>query len=85
MAYEDVTDIHEIAASYAQSIVKNHPFIDGNKRTAFFCAYAFLRANGFILEAEHNRNHTDKIEALAQSKMSSSEMAEYLREHTRAV
>ena len=37
---------HELAASYAYAVVKNHPFIDGNKRTGFVLAVAFLERNG---------------------------------------
>ena len=41
----------ELAASYAHGIVKNHPFLDGNKRAGFVAAYTFLGINGFRLEA----------------------------------
>lgn len=44
--------LHELAASLAYGLAKNHPFIDGNKRTAFLCAYAFLGLNGFELDAD---------------------------------
>ena len=43
--------IFELAASYAFGIVKNHPFIDGNKRTGFMAAYTFLGVNGHALIA----------------------------------
>jgi death-on-curing protein len=43
--------IFELAASYAFGIVKNHPFIDGNKRTGFMAAYTFLGVNGRALIA----------------------------------
>lgn len=41
----------ELAACYAHGIVKNHPFLDGNKRAGFVAAYTFLGINGFRLEA----------------------------------
>lgn len=41
----------QIAAAYAKGIVANHPFVDGNKRTAFVVALTFLRLNGFGLIA----------------------------------
>jgi death-on-curing protein len=41
----------QLAASYAHGIVKNHPFLDGNKRAGFVAAYTFLGINGFRLEA----------------------------------
>lgn len=44
-AYGDA-DAYQLAASYAYGIIKNHPFIDGNKRTAFLCCTTFLRVHG---------------------------------------
>jgi len=49
-AYSDA-GLHKLAASYAMGIVKNHPFVDGNKRTGFMCAVAFLEINGYRFEA----------------------------------
>jgi len=48
--YGDPT-LFEMAAAYAEGIVKNHPFSDGNKRAGFMAAYTFLGANGWQLEA----------------------------------
>jgi death-on-curing protein len=41
----------DLAASYAEGIVKNHPFLDGNKRSGLMAAALFLEANGFNFEA----------------------------------
>jgi death on curing protein len=41
----------EMAASYAAGIIRNHPFLDGNKRTGFMLAATFLELNGFELRA----------------------------------
>ncbi|GGB08594.1 death-on-curing protein [Brucella endophytica] len=49
-AYE-APDLYELAAAYLYKIVKNHPFIDGNKRTGFAAADLFLYFNGLSLEA----------------------------------
>jgi len=43
--------IFELAASYASGIVKNHPFLDGNKRTGFVAAALFIESNGFLFQA----------------------------------
>ncbi len=43
--------IFELAAAYAEGIVKNHPFLDGNKRVGFMAAYTFLGANRHQLTA----------------------------------
>ncbi|MDI3280283.1 MAG: type II toxin-antitoxin system death-on-curing family toxin [Bacillota bacterium] len=43
------TDLYEMAAAYAFHLCRNHPFVDGNKRTALVCALVFLELNGVIL------------------------------------
>jgi death-on-curing protein len=43
--------IPDLAAAYAYGIVKNHPFLDGNKRTGFMLAATFLEVNGFTFNA----------------------------------
>src|SRR2546428_13778953 len=44
-------DLFDLAASYAFGLVKNHPFIDGNKRTGFVVAVLFLGINGWPFHA----------------------------------
>lgn len=50
--YEGVEDLAELAATYAVAIARNHPFADGNKRTAFMSCAAFLWLNGRPLTAD---------------------------------
>lgn len=50
-AYEPEADIFALAAAYAGGFVRNHPFVDGNKRAGFAAALVFLAANGWDLEA----------------------------------
>lgn len=50
IAYGEPT-VARLAASYAFGIARNHPFVDGNKRSALMAAYIFLRINGFTLSA----------------------------------
>lgn len=45
-------DFAELAASYGFGLAKNHPFLDGNKRTAFVAVELFLRLNGYLLKAD---------------------------------
>lgn len=45
-------DLNELAAAYLFGIAKNHPFVDGNKRTAFAAADLFLYFNGLSVEAD---------------------------------
>ena len=49
---EPATGPYQLAAAYAFGILRNHPFLDGNKRTAFLTAYVFLRDNGLRFAAE---------------------------------
>ncbi len=48
--YSEPTHI-ELAAAYAHGLVKNHPFLDGNKRTGFVTATVFLEQNGYQFQA----------------------------------
>ncbi len=50
LAYAEPT-LFDLAAAYAYGIARNHPFVDGNKRTALMAAYVFLRRNGYRLIA----------------------------------
>jgi death-on-curing protein len=50
-AYGEV-NLFELAAAYLFGVVKNHPFVDGNKRTALAAADVFLADNGWSLEAD---------------------------------
>jgi death-on-curing protein len=50
-AYGDKPDTVELAAAYTAGIVRNHPFIDGNKRTGFLVGALFLEMNGYSLTA----------------------------------
>lgn len=49
--YEPETSLFELAAAYSIGIAKNHPFVDGNKRTAFTIGTLFLEINGKLLAA----------------------------------
>lgn len=44
-------DLFDLAASYAYGIVKNHPFLDGNKRSGLMAAALFIEINGYLFEA----------------------------------
>ena len=50
-AYESGRDLCDLAAAYAAGLVRNQPFVDGNKRTGFLAAYTFLLMNGLELVA----------------------------------
>lgn len=75
------TDIFMLAATYAEALSQNHPFIDGNKRVAFSAADLFLLRNGYDLTPSPGDEHADMIEALAQSKISKDEAAQHLKDY----
>jgi death-on-curing protein len=50
-AYAHRSDVIELAALYTAGIVRNHPFVDGNKRTGFVAGVLFLELNGFTFMA----------------------------------
>lgn len=50
-------DLAEMAAALFESLLMNHPFLDGNKRVAFFAADVFLRLNGFRFQVDPDEAH----------------------------
>lgn len=71
-------DIFDLAATYAHGVVKNHPFLDGNKRAGFMAAYVFLKANGFQLKATEESAIQQTL-ALAAGEIGADEYAAWLR------
>lgn len=69
-----------LAALYAVGIVRNHPFADGNKRTAFVSCELFLTVNGLLLEAEDDAC-IEKTIALAAGKIDELAYAAWLAEN----
>ncbi len=72
--------IYEQAAAYLYHISKNHPFIDGNKRTAFAVMDTFLLINGYILNLTNDEAYRLVIE-VAQGIMEKSEIVTYIEQH----
>lgn len=72
----------DLAAAYAFGIAKiNHPFHDGNKRTAMVVALTFLKMNGLELVADL-KDRYDKFEGIAAGRISERDLAEWLKRHT---
>ena len=69
--------IFELAASYALGIVKNHPFLDGNKRTGFVAAALFIEANGFSFQATEEEAVLETL-ALAAGERAEADYAAWL-------
>jgi death-on-curing protein len=74
--------LFDLAASYGFGLVKNHPFIDGNKRAGFVVAVTFLQLNGWRLEA-CEVDATLRTLALAAGEMTEVAYAEWLKAHSR--
>ena len=72
----------EMAAAYAAGIVKNHPFLDGNKRTGFMLGAAFLERNGFEFRAQEADVALNTL-ALAAGEMSEAAYADWLKKNSR--
>ena len=69
-----------MAAAYLFHIVKNHPFVDGNKRTGFACAHAFLKLNGSNLDLSEQQAF-DMVIGVATGKLSKERLIHVLQGH----
>jgi death-on-curing protein len=78
-AYE-TPDAATLAAAYLYGHVRNHPFIDGNKRTGWTAARLFLADNGFGLTFERTEA-VRLVEAVAAGAASEAEVAAWFRDH----
>jgi len=77
-AYRPKGTLFELAASLCFGLAKNHPFVDGNKRTALLAARAFLFVNGYLLEpAEEDEVLT--IVAVAEGSVSEQQLAKWMQ------
>ena len=77
-------DLFDLAAAYAYGIASNHPFVDGNKRTAYVTAMTFLRLNGYRVTA----SQTDKYETfirLAAGELDEDTLASWFRANAEAL
>ena len=79
-AYGEPT-IFDLAAAYGYGLANNHPFIDGNKRTAFMVMYTFLGLNDYWLEVEE-MEVVVKMEGLTMNKETQESISLWLKEHS---
>lgn len=78
--YGESPDAADLAAAYAFGLARNHPFFDGNKRTAFVVMELFLNLNGWILDAD-DVECISTTESVAAGDLSESNLAAWLRSH----
>ena len=73
------TDPFALAAAYAFGIARNHPFADGNKRTAWVMARLFLKLNGVVIAFDKG-DATRTMIALAAGEITEEALADWLRD-----
>jgi death-on-curing protein len=77
-------DLAGLAAAYAYGIARNHPFVDGNKRTALIVARLFLLLNGVDLVATQEEKYSTFL-ALAAGELAEEDIANWVRAHLESV
>jgi death on curing protein len=78
LAYGDAADVAALAAAYAYGIAKNHPFIDGNKRTALVVMRTFLAANDADFKASQEEKYITILK-LAEGSLDEGELTNWVR------
>ena len=81
-SYAKTSDVVEMAALYTAGIVRNHPFIDGNKRTGFVIGVLFLELHGFDFTASE-ADATQAVMALASGTLDEAAFTAWLRENAK--
>jgi death-on-curing protein len=79
--YESKASIFDLAATCCAGIVKNHPFIDANKRTGLLTARAFLFLNGYLLEPGE-AEEVEVLVALASGKIDEAFLARWFADNS---
>jgi len=74
-------DLAEMAAALFESLIMNHPFIDGNKRVAFFATDVFLRLNGYKLKVDAKKAHRFLIGLLENDCCNFDQLLPWIRKH----
>lgn len=72
------TDVYEMAAAYLFHLVKNHPFVDGNKRVGAVAALVFLSLNGYDFDAPED-NFAEMVLSVARGEIDKAEVAVFIR------
>lgn len=82
-AYAPDPNIVELAAAYTTGIVRNHPFVDANKRTGYSAAVAFMVLNGYRIA--NTQGMKQAVVGLAEGTLSESEFADFLASTVEAI
>ena len=79
MGYYD--DLIEEAAALLESLAMNHPFVDGNKRTAFYSTDAFLRKNGSFIDCDNDETYRFFMRLFETNSFRFAELHSWLEDH----
>lgn len=79
--YNPSASLFDLAAAYSFGIARNHPFADGNKRTAFVVSALFLELNGYRLQADDSEA-TRMFQALAAGEVEEHALSVWFQQHT---
>jgi death on curing protein len=71
-------DVAALAAAYSFGIIKNHPFVDGNKRTAYVLCLTFLKLNGHDIDATDIEKYQTFL-SVAEDALDESQLAQWIR------
>jgi death-on-curing protein len=74
-------ELWSMAAALFESLLMNHPFVDGNKRVAFFATDVFLRINGFHIDVKADRAHAHLIGLMERREANKANLERWLRKH----
>lgn len=73
-------DVIEEAAAMFESLIQSHPFVDGNKRTAFAATDVFLRMNGIVLDIDESEAYEFIVGSLEQGRLDLERIDRWLRQ-----
>jgi len=82
LAYAEYPDIVDLGAVYTAGVVRNHPFVDGNKRTGFVVGILFLELNGYRFTASEE-DAAQAVLALAAGNLDEAGYSAFLRGNVR--
>ena len=79
-AYQEEADLPTLGVAYGYGLAKNHGYVDGNKRVAFFSLVLFLRRNGLLLRAPQGEV-VQMMRGVAAGKHEEEDLARWVRHH----
>lgn len=78
-------DLFEEAAALMESLAMNHPFIDGNKRIAFFATDIFLRLNGYYIDCDNDAAYNFFMKLFSENQFDFPKILPWLKKHVKLI